>query len=688
MPELLFEIGSEEIPAGMIGPALDFMASDIRKQLHDAHLDCGEVTTFGSPRRLGFALDGLAPSQADREETATGPKVQFAYDSEGIPTKAALGFARGQGVPVESLLKVETPKGECVAVVKTVQGRSTAEILAEILPQMIRRIPFRKSMRWSDRAESFVRPMHWIVAVFDGSVVPFEFAGIQSGNQSRGHRFMSPEPFEVGPAKEFLEKLPILSVLPDPEERLRQVREITEELATQAGGKPVAEDSLLREIANLVEYPFGHLGRFDEAFTEVPKEILIDSMIGHQRYVPIVRDDGQLLPCFVMFNNTEVEKSDVSVAGNQRVLRARLADARYFYETDCKRKLDDFAEGLGKVTFQEKLGSIGDKIARMRGLVEYLTPLCDPDAKDDALRANDLCKADLNTLVVGEFPDLQGIMGRIYAAKDGESEGVCQAIEEHYRPRFAQDALPETSAGALVAMADKMDTICGCFGVGLIPSGTADPYALRRAALGVLRVLLEREWKIDLTEFIHVSVEQIGEKLTRSAEEVETDVRAFFEMRFRNHLVSAEHPQDIVDGVCSARFVSPVNVRKRIEALTAFRGREGFEDLAQAFKRVMNILKEDPGVDIDPGLFDQEAETLLYEAAKDAEAKIGELVTAGKYLEVLEALATLKKPVDRFFDDVLVMDKDEAKRNNRLALLQFLANMLNYIADFRKIGGE
>ncbi len=687
MPELIFEIGSEEIPAGMIGPALDFMADEIRKKLGDAHLECGEITTFGTPRRLGFVLDGLAAAQADREETATGPKVQFAYDSEGLPTKAAQGFARGQGVPVEDLIRVETPKGECVAAQKTVKGKPTGEILAEILPQMVRRIPFRKSMRWSDRAESFVRPVHWIVALFDKQVVPFEFAGIASGHQSRGHRFMCPESFDVGSAKEFLATLPEVRVLPDPEERVRQVTETTKELAKKAGGKPVVEEALLREIANLVEYPFGQVGYFDEAFTEVPKEILIDSMTSHQRYIPIVREDGKLLPCFVMFNNTEVADPEVSVAGNQRVLRARLADARYFYETDSKKKLEDFSGGLAKVTFQEKLGSIGDKIARMRGLLEFLAPLCAPETLENASRANELCKADLNTLVVNEFPDLQGIMGRIYATKDGEAGEVCQAIEEHYRPRFAQDEIPETTVGALVAMADKMDTICGCFGVGLIPSGTADPYALRRAALGVLRILSGKGWKIDLPEFIHVSVEKVGEKLTRPADDVETDVKAFFEMRFRN-MVSAQYPQDIVDGVCSARFVSPVNVLQRIQALADFRGREGFEDLAMAFKRVMNILKEDPGVEVDPGLFDQEAETLLHDAAKGIADRIEGWVNEGKFLDVLEALATLKAPVDRFFDDVLVMDKDEAKKNNRLALLGFVAKMLNTIADFRKLGTE
>ncbi len=684
MSELLFEIGCEEIPAGFIEPALNAMKERLADSLKALGLEHGEIRTFGTPRRLGLVLDGLPTRQADREEKAYGPKVQICFDADGNPTKAVQGFARGQGVAVEDLQQVEGPKGRCVMALRQVEGRPTPDLLPEVLSDLVRHVPFRKSMHWGSLDESFARPVHWILALLDGAVVPFRFAGIESGNESRGHRFAAPDPFPVKDSKEFFARLENAYVVVDAEERRDRIRAACERLAKEAGGREVAGEDLIREVANLVEYPFPALGSFEEEFLLVPAQILVNSMTSHQRYFPIDDGKGNLLPRFIVVSNTPVEDVSVAVRGNERVLRARLADARFFYREDRKKTLDDFAEGLSRVTFEEKLGTLAEKVERIKEHLRYLSPFIREDALSPALRAAEICKADLLTNIVGEFPDLQGEMGRIYAELEGEEREVFEAIEQHYRPRFAEDELPKTDTACLLALADKMDTIAGCFGVGLIPSGAADPYALRRQALGILRMLIDRNYRVPLSDWIAFSLSALTSKLTRDAQEVAGDLASFFEGRYRNMRKNDFEP-DAIAAVLGAGFDVLPETENKLSALTEFQKKEEFRELAAAFKRVMNILKERPEGVIDPDLFAHEAESELWKRYQQVRDVAGVAFRESRYLDSLEAMVGLKEPVDRFFDDVLVMDKDEQIRNNRLILLGHLADLFLNVADFKKI---
>ncbi len=687
MAEFIFEIGCEEIPAGFIEPAFTALERLFSDELRNLHIDFGTCKPFGTPRRLGIVIQDVADMQPDRVEETLGPKVAICFDADDQPTKVAIGFAKGQGVPVESLERVEGPKGLCVKATKSVKGQATAELLSQAIGRVIPKIPFRKSMRWGSHDETFARPVHWILAILGGQVLPASFAGVTSGNESRGHRFMNGQPFVVTNSETFFAELRERFVMADIAERRLMIRRKAEELAAEAGGELVLDEDLVEEVANLVEYPFGEVGRFDDDFLTVPKEILVNSMIHHQKYFPVQDKDGRLLPCFVVFINTRVDDPAVVVAGNQRVLRARLADARFFYGEDRKSSLESLTAGLGKVTFEERLGSIAEKVARMQEQVRYLADCVAEKSLDEALRSTALCKADLLSAVVYEFPDLQGVMGRIYAALDGEPEGVCRAVEQHYWPRFATDALPQSDTAALVALADKMDTIVGCFGVGLIPSGTADPYALRRQALGILRTLADRDYRVSLKDWVARAADILASKLTRSLEETVVDVLAFFEGRYRNWR-SDTFRQDIVAAVTAADFNVLPEADAKMAALADFQKQPEFLSLATAFKRVMNILKERPEVSVAPDLFVEEAEKELWADYRNVRDVYEKAVAGGNYGSALESLAQLKAAVDRFFDDVLVMDKDTNIRNNRLALLTCLADLFTLVVDFRQLQTE
>ncbi|RJO66663.1 MAG: glycine--tRNA ligase subunit beta [Myxococcales bacterium] len=687
MAELIFEIGCEEIPAGYIAPALEAMAASLAKDLDALGVEHGRIQTFGTPRRIGVVIPSLAAEQPDRVEKVLGPKVELCFGPDGAPTKTALGFAKSRGVAVEDLEKVETPKGACVQATVHTQGQRTKGLLPELLKKQIPRLPFPKSMKWASHDETFVRPILWILAVFDGETVPFDFAGVQSGDTSRGHRFMRPEPFAVRGIEAFFAHLSQAYVIADPEERRKLVRQEATRLADSLHGKLRASDALTAEVANLVEYPFGEIGSFDAAFLAVPKEVLISSMTKHQRYFPVLDDKGRLLSHFVLFSNTQVADPKVTIAGNERVLRARLSDARFFYEEDRKKRLADFAPGLAGVTFEERLGTIAEKVQRIQEHVRFLVSHVNAEALEDALRAAALAKADLLTSVVYEFPDLQGAIGSIYAELDGEKKAVCEAIEQHYWPRFAEDALPESDVAALVALADKMDTVAGCFGVGLIPSGAADPYALRRQSLGVLRILVQRGYRVPLQAWIQFAVSALGSKLRRPAEATAADIAAFIEGRYRNWRVS-DYPADVVDAVVGAGFNFLPEAEAKLAALVSFMKRPEFQSLAIAFKRVMNILKQRPQAVVTPNLFADDSEHQLWARYQQVRDKAGVELKQGHYGAALEAMAELKAPVDKLFDDVMVMAEDKAVRDNRLALLGHLADLFLQVADFRRLQTE
>ena len=682
--ELFLEIGTEEIPAGFLPKAMADMEALLRKELESARIEHGDIVTMATPRRLVLCVAGVAEHQPDAEITVMGPAKKVAFGDDGTPTKAGEGFARGQGVDPSALQIVATEKGEYVAVVKKETGVPTAGLLTEILPRLIGNIPFKKSMRWGDLEVRFARPMHWIIALFDGLVVPFSFGNVKSGTISRGHRFMANTTFPVRDFAHYLEECERHFVIPDPEKRKEIIRREIEREATTAGGSVLKDEALLEQVAYLVEYPSAVRGGFSTTFLDVPREVLITSMREHQRYFSLVDKDGKLLPNFITINNTLAEDPTVVVKGNERVLRARLSDARFFFDEDKKVPLEKRVESLKSVVYQAKLGTSYEKMERFRSLAESLAERLNPAVKAKAARAAYLCKADLVTGMVGEFPEVQGIMGREYALLQGEDREVAAAIAEHYLPVQAGGDLPASDIGAFVSIADKIDTICGCFGVGLIPSGSADPYALRRSAIGIIAIILDKGYRLSLPALVGASLGLLAAKLTRPAEQVAADVLEFFRGRFVN-LLGNDYAADVVDAAVSAGFDDLVDARARIAALAEFTSHPDFEPLAVAFKRVGNIIKEGTDLPVDAALFQDAAEGGLFEAFTAVQASVAAKTAAGAYLDALTEIATLRGPVDTFFDKVMVMAEEEKVRTNRLALLTAIARMFGRIADFGRI---
>jgi glycyl-tRNA synthetase beta chain len=683
---MLLEIGTEEIPSGFIPPALEGMRENLLAEMHTQRIECRETRVMGTPRRL-TQLAQLEEHQRPVETEKIGPPKNVAFDPQGNPTKAALGFAQREGVRVEDLKVVATDKGEYLCAWKREAGRETRSILSEVLPRLIAAIPFPKSMRWSDLELRFARPIHWILALFDGTVIPFSVEQVHSDSLTRGHRFLHPEPFAVKGLQDYLDGLRQACVIVDPEEREELIRNEAQEAARKGGGNPLEAEDLLEEITYLVEYPVAVCGGFEEKYLHLPREVLITAMQHHQRYLPVVNTKGKLLPAFVAVSNTKAQDMEVIKKGNERVLRARLADAQFFFQEDKKHTLEERLNALKGVIFQAKLGTSYEKVMRVRELAVHLAEELVPEAKEVAARGAVLCKADLVTEMVGEFPQLQGVMGREYALLDGEDPSVAQVIGEHYLPRFAGDELPSTAAGALVSIADKMDTVIGCFGVDLIPTGTSDPFALRRQTLGVIHIILGKEYSISLQRMIEWGLTPLLEKITRPPEEVQTDCLAFFRARFVGLLTSQGYPVDVVEAVLAVRFDDLVDARARVEAVATFRGSAEFEPVAVAFKRVVNILK---GTDyqnkVDPARFETPEEKALHERYGEIAGKFSASITKGKYVEALAALAKLRPPVDALFDHCMVMAEDKQVRDNRLALLGEIAGLFSQMADFSRLG--
>jgi glycyl-tRNA synthetase beta chain len=683
--ELFLEIGTEEIPAGFLRPAMADLERLMRKELENARVAFGEIRTFATPRRLAISVAEVAAGQERQELTVAGPSVKVAFDGQGNPTKAAIGFARANGVDVSELSRMETDKGTYVFISKVTEGRPTADLLPEVLPRVISALPFRKSMRWKDLDARFARPVHWIVALFEGLVVPFGFGNLESGNISRGHRFMAPDPFPVQGVDSWLEETERRFVIPDPEKRKAIIAREIERMAHTVGAELNPDEELLDEVSCLVEDPTPLCGSFEEKYLELPRELLITSMREHQRYFTLVDGEGRLLPRFITVSNTRVEDPAVVVRGNERVLRARLSDAMFFWKEDRKVKLESRLDSLKNVVYQAKLGTSYEKVMRFRALALGLAQQIDPAVETLTDRAALLAKCDLETGMVYEFPELQGVMGREYARLEGEDPRVAKAIYEHYLPTQAGGELPTDNVGAFVSIADKVDTICGCFGVGLIPTGTADPYGLRRSAIGILNIILDRDYSLSLAALVDRSIELLGDKLTRPVAEVRRDVLEFVRLRFFNMLTAQGHPQDVVDAVLAASFDDPCDALARVSALAELKGREDFEPLAVAFKRVVNIIKGGVSGEVDPSLFQEGCEKDLFVALQTVRREIGERVRSGDYAGALRDIATLRGPVDTFFDGVMVMAREEAVKTNRLVLLTGVARLFEGIADFSKI---
>ncbi len=684
--EFLLEIGTEEIPAGFIPPALRSLAELFTKALDHALIGYGSVKTYATPRRLILHVADVDAMQTSREMEKTGPPKAQAFDDAGNPTKAALGFARSQGVQVSDLITIETPKGEVLAVRKTEEGKPTVQVLTELIPGLFEKIPFPKTMRWMDLDARFARPVHWIVALFDGKVIPFEFANIQSGNATAGHRFTHPESFPVTSFESLRDTLLKQGVMIDPTERKEKIFQGVNEPAANEGLEVFEDNELLDEITYLVESPYPVMGKFPRDFLELPASILITCMKKHQRYFAVHDSESRITNRFIAVNNTPVTDPAVSVRGHERVLKARLEDARFYFLDDRKTPLIDRLEALKGVVFHSKLGTSYEKVERFTHLACMLAERYFPKRVEDVRRAAQLCKCDLETGIVYEFPELQGIIGSYYARMDGESEPVARAIREHYLPAHAGDSLPEGTVGALVSIADRLDTIVGCFSVGLKPSGAADPYGLRRNALGIIQILIQLDLPIDLSEMVREAIDLIGDKRARDKAEVEADVMEFIRTRFTNFHTSRDYALDVVEAVVRARFDDVVDARRRVEALNQWKAGADFDAVIIGFKRVVNILKGSTRVTMSSDLLEEDAEKDLLKAFSSVRDQAAPHIHRGDYAKALEVIAELRTPIDSFFDNVMVMVEDTQLRDNRLGLLQRIADFFGEIADFSFIG--
>ena len=686
--ELLLEIGTEEIPAAFFPKALTDLAEIAGREFAENRIPHGEIKTMGTPRRLFLSVRETSERQEDQVIEKLGPARRACYDAAGNPTQAATGFARGQGVEVSELGTVVTPKGEYVCARKKISGNATETILPAILSKIIVSIPFRKSMRWADFDFRFARPLHWIVALYGGKIVPFTIGGIESGSASRGHRFMNPAEFTVTDGDHYVSELRSRYVIVDPAEREEMIAAETQKAARAVGGTVFPAPELLQMVTFLTEYPNVVCGSFDREYLKLPGEVLTTTMISHQKYFPVVDENGSLLPYFITVNNTLPTDPNVVKRGNERVIRARLADARFFFEADQKIPLAERVSSLQEIVFHTLLGTSYEKALRFQKLAAWIADQVAPAARENVQRAALLAKADLTTQMVGEFAELQGVMGRAYALLSGEDPRVAHAIYEHYLPIAAGGDLPETDEGAIVGIADKMDSICGFFGVGLLPTGTADPYALRRQALGIINIILKKRYRLPLSALIDQSLAILAPLLKKPALETKAAVLEFFRGRLQNQLASQSFSYDVIEAVLSADMDDLVSTDERIRAMETFKNDPDFQALALAFKRVENITRGCANGVVNPELLAVQEEKDLYASFLKATETVTNLVLSGSYSEAFAELAAMRKPVDRFFDAVMVMAKEEEIRVNRLSLLKNISDLFHKLADFSKIATD
>ena len=683
--ELLFEIGTEEIPAGFLSKSIGDMEDIIHKSLTEKRIPFAGIKCMATPRRLVLYIAEVAPKQKDQTIEKMGPAKKAAFDENGNPTKAAVGFARSQGLAIADLETIVTEKGEYLGARKTIAGQPTDALLPEILTSFLMAISFRKSMRWANYDLRFARPIHWLLALYDVNVIPLKIEDIVSGNTSCGHRFMSPDAFAVSGFDDYLNKARQNYVIADPAERKKLILEEAQKAAAEVGGKIFYTEDLLDTISFIVEYPVIIRGSFDQDYLKIPKEVLTTTMISHQKYFPVINDEGKLLPFFIAVSNTKARDLAVVACGNERVLRARLADASFFFDEDRKVPLENRVESLKKVVFHTLLGTSHQKVMRFRKLAVKIAQKVKPAVKKNVDRAALLAKADLESLMVGEFSELQGIMGREYALLAGENPVIATAIYEHYLPIVAGGELPQTNEGAIVGIADKIDTIVGFFGVGLPPTGTADPYALRRQSLGVINIILDKRYPLTLDLLIDESIALFKGALKKPADEIKKDVLEFFKGRLQNQLISQGFSYDSVDAVLAEGVNDVVLALEKIKALQTFRKNPEFEPISIAFKRVDNILKDFHNGQVDVNLLSNDAEINLFSSFENIKTRVEKGIAENNFNFALGELAKLRPPVDAFFNGVMVMDKDENIRTNRLSLLAEISALFHKIADFSKI---
>lgn len=680
---LAFEIGTEEIPAFDLAGAVKQLSTMVPSLLDDAAIPHGAVKIFSSPRRLIAIAEEIPEATEEKNEVFKGPSAKIAFDAEGNPTKAAQGFARGKGVDPSSLVVED---GYVYARTHT-PSVNVASLLSSVLNKIIHGLSWPRSQRWGVQSEYFTRPVRWIVALFGNEVIDFTFAGLVAGRTTYGHRFLAPGPFEVADADSLVDVVRSASVIPSEAEREQVIREGVAKAEAETGFTAVLHPKTLVEVINLAEYPTVLVGTFDEEFLKVPEEIIVDAMLVHQRYFPLYDKDGKLTNRFIVVSNGDPACAETIVDGNERVVRARLYDAKFFYDEDLKQPLESYVDHLGEVVFQEKLGTMLDKTNRIQRLADHLAEDAGLAGQDlsDVERAARLCKADLVTSAVVEFTSVQGVMGSYYAAASGETAQVAQAIEQHYRPRFAGDEAPDTVVGKIVAIADKLDTVCGLFAVGQGPTGSSDPFALRRSAIGIVAMLSGKDAvEVSLVAAIDAALASYAQQgIEFDTDAVRRDVIEFFITRTKVMMRDAGNSIDAIDAVLSAGIQEPVELINRVSALEAARSEqpEVFEDLATAYARANNLCDSKLGTEVNEGLL-SEVEQALVRAVCQAESNVASALENNNYAAALSELAALRKPIDLFFENTMVMDEDQALRENRLRLLNSFVAVFANVADF------
>ncbi|MEM1175560.1 MAG: glycine--tRNA ligase subunit beta [Pseudomonadota bacterium] len=685
MTDLLVEIGTEELPPKALVALIDAFASGVATRLEEQRLSFERVVPFASPRRLALRIENLAERQPDRDVEMKGPPVRIAFDDDGAPKPPATAFAQKCGVEVSELERVVTDKGEWLVYSSTEAGQAMTDLIADIIEAALFAMPIPRRMRWGDSDIEFVRPVHWVVLLYGDAIVQTRILGVAAGRATRGHRFHTDAPIDIGVPSAYEDTLEREGyVFAEMSKRLGLVVDGVNEAAKAAGGTVTEVGGLFEEVNALVEWPVAVTGAFEDKYLELPREVVISTLTGHQRYFPIENADGELLPKFITVANLQSQQADLVIDGNERVIRPRLADAAFFWDSDRATSLDSRRAALAAVVYQQGLGSIADKSARVGDIASALADETG-EAAEAVARAAALCKCDLVTGMVGEFPDLQGIMGEYYATADGEDAAVATAIREHYQPRFSGDALPATAAGRLLAVADRIDTLAGIFVLGKKPSGNRDPFGLRRAALGIVRILSECNLNIDLEKLVRHAVEA---QPTTGEGDPASELLMFITERLKGYVIDKGTPVERFDAVAATRPTTLPDFGRRLAAVNAFVELDEAESLAAANKRIANILKKvdsDASTKIDESLLSEKAEKDLFGQLSSASNAVAPLMAEGNYTESLKSLAALKEPVDRFFDDVMVMADDDGVRANRIALLSELRRLFLGVADLSRL---
>jgi len=687
--DLVFEIGTEEIPARYMPATLEKVKDIAVSMITENRIDFGEIKTYGTPRRIVLLVKGIAEKQRDLEELIKGPSMKAAYDESGNPSKALLGFLKGQKVELHEVFLQELSGVEYIYCRKQKKGQPAKEVLKEILPGILTSISFPKSMKWGNKSFRFARPVRWLLPILGDELIEFEKDGITCSKYTKGHRVLSQGIIEINDTSEYFEKLRKGYVIVDQEERRSLIRKQCVELARDNGGEVLMDEELLEEIVYLVEYPTALLGVFETEYLKLPKEVVITPMKEHQRYFPVVDKNNKLMNYFITVRNGDNRFIETVREGNERVLRARLADADFFYREDRKNSLESCVEKLKNVVFQETLGTIYDKTQRIIAISEYLAEAAglSHESRKYLQRAAYLCKADLVTNMVKEFDELQGVMGREYALLQGEKQEVADAILEHYMPRYAGDCTPKTLNGSILSISDKIDTICGCYAIGIQPTGSQDPYALRRQAIGIISIMLKCKIHIGLEQLCNISLEPFEKRniLKGDKKTVKAEVIEFFRQRFRNVMMDRGFGYDIIDAATSVGFDDIYDLFLRIRELSEWKYKSEFSGILGSFNRVTNLASKALSPDMNPEFFTEKAELELLRAFDRVNAEYEGFVDKREYGKALKLLITLEKPIDDFFDNIMVMAEDADIRNNRLGLLKSIANMMYRIADLSLI---